>query len=357
MRLRSCTLTIVSVFLLLFMRGPAAQASAGNSSTLTVASGWITGANGSAIPGMTIDLYAWPSDKILKGLRDGQSVPRELIATAASNSAGQFSLRVSKGTLSASALSAGNANLEADAGSASWFFTASAKDPVITSIHLTGVAASESPDYCTPWRFLKEEPPSWATVGQAYIASNATHVTQSFTYTTGQSSTLGVGLSYSGKAGSFSASGTVSTSSTYNMYFPSFSASTLYRTLFDVGLYYDVCGQPGRIVAGGSDVYHGSRYQVRSNGWYGAGESFEHPKALPKATYCGLQPPGSAVSTSSERAVTWSAGFGIGVVNFGGVAQTGYDSSAQVTINFGAYRYLCGTNAPPSKAALLVVKK
>lgn len=88
-----------------------------------------------------------------------------------------------------------------------------------------------------------------------------------------------------------------------------------------------------------------------------AGESFEHPKTLPEATYCGLQPPGSGISASDERAITWSTGFSIGVVNFGGQAQTGYDSSAQISIRFNASRELCGTNAPPAKAALLVVEK
>jgi hypothetical protein len=155
------------------------------------------------MPDITVDLYAWPSDKVLKGLKAEETVPRKLIATATSNSAGKFSLSVSKETLSASAVSSGNANLEADAGTASWFFTVNTKNPVITSIHLTGLAGPESP----------------------------------------------------------------------------------------------------------------------------------------------------------ERAITWSTGFSIGVVGFGGQAQTGYDTSAQISITFNANRELCGTNAIPAKAALLVVKK
>jgi hypothetical protein len=339
------------------MPAATAQAVAASPSTLTVATGSVTGVNGTATPDTIVDLYAWPSDQVLKGLKGGATVPRKLIATATSNSAGKFSLEVSKETLSASAVSSGNANLEADAGSASWFFTVNAKNPAITSIHLTGVAVSESPDVCIGWQFVKEEPPQWATVGQAYIASNATHVVQSFTYSTGQSSTLGVGLSYTGKAGSFSADGTVSTSSSENMYFPSFSDSTLYRTLFTVGLYYTVCGHGGRGKNAGSDLRPGANYMVQSNGWFGAGETFEHPKTLPKATYCGPQPAGSGMSTNHERAVTWSTGFSIAVVGFGGQAQTGYDTSAQISLTFNAPRYLCGTNAIPAKAALLVVKK
>jgi hypothetical protein len=194
-------------------QAPGAQAK------VTIASGTATAANGSAVRNAIIHLYAWPSGKVLQALKPAQEVPRTLVATATANSAGKFSLSVAPGTLSANAVSSGFVNLEADSGSATWFFSADAAKPAATAIRLTG-AGTESPDYCTPWKEVKNLGPQPSIVGQAYIASDYKHVTDSFTYTAGQSSSLGVGISPSGKKGTFTASGTVSTSSTANQSFP-----------------------------------------------------------------------------------------------------------------------------------------
>jgi hypothetical protein len=84
-------------------------------------------------------------------------------------------------------VSSGFVNLEADSGSATWFFSADAAKPAATAIRLTG-AGAESPEYCTPWKEVKNLGAQPSIVGQAHIASNYKHVTDSFTYTTGQSS-------------------------------------------------------------------------------------------------------------------------------------------------------------------------
>jgi hypothetical protein len=47
---------------------------------------------------------------------------------------------------------------------------------------LTG-AGTESPGYCAPWKEVKNLGAQPAIVGQAYIAGNYKHVTDSFTYT------------------------------------------------------------------------------------------------------------------------------------------------------------------------------
>jgi hypothetical protein len=103
-------------------------------------------------------------------------------------------------------VSSGFVNLEADSGGATWFFSTDAAKPAATAIRLTG-AGSDSPDYCTPWKEVKNLGAQPSIVGQAYIASNYKHVTDSFTYTKGQSSSLGVGISPSGKKGTFCLAG------------------------------------------------------------------------------------------------------------------------------------------------------
>ena len=218
---------------------------------VTVASGTATAANGSAVRDAIIDLYSWPSGKVLQALKPGQEVPRTLVATATANSAGKFSLSLAPGTLSANAVSSGFVNLEADSGSATWFFSTDAAKPAATAIRLTG-AGAESPDYCTPWKEVKNLGAQPSIVGQAYIASNYKHVADSFTYSRGQSSSLGVGISPSGKKGTFTASGTVSTSSTANQSFPTEGpGNTLFLTFFKAGVYHDVCGTTGKVMPDG----------------------------------------------------------------------------------------------------------
>jgi hypothetical protein len=321
-----------------------------------VASGTATTSSGSAVRGASVDLYAWPSAKVLQALKPGQDVPRTLVATATANSAGKFSLSLAPGTLSAHAVSSGLANLEADSGSATWFFSTDAAKPASTTIRLTG-AGTEPPDYCTPWKEVKNLGIEPAIVGQAYIASNYKHVTDSFTYTAGQSSSLGVGISPSGKKGTFTADGTESTSSTKNQGFPTQGpGNTLYLTFFKVAVYHDVCGTTGKVTQHGAAGASHQRYIVRSNGWAG-GDKIEHPRSAPTANHCVPEAAGGSFQTSNERAVTWSAGFSIPILGFNAQAQTGYDTSAQISLVFGATGSLCGTNDYPGGAAQVVAKK
>lgn len=323
---------------------------------VTVASGTATAANGSAVRDAIIDLYAWPSGKVLQALKPGQEVPRTLVATAIANSAGKFSLSLAPGTLSANAVSSGFVNLEADSGSATWFFSTDAAKPAATAIRLTG-AGTESPDYCTPWKEVKNLGAQPAIVGQAYIAGNYKHVTDSFTYTRGQSSSLGVGISPSGKKGTFTASGTVSTSSTANQGFPTEGpGNTLFLTFFKAGVYHDVCGTTGKVKPDGASGEPHQRYVVRSTEWV-SGDKIEHPRSAPRANQCTPQEAGSSFQTTNERAVTWSAGFSIPPLGFNGQAQTGYDTSAELSFAFGSTGELCGTNDYPPGAAQVVAKK
>jgi hypothetical protein len=78
---------------------------------VTVATGTIVSATGSSMPGVTVDLYAWPSDQVLRSLKNGQFVPWKLLATTATSAAGRYSLQIPVGTLKAAAVETGFANL------------------------------------------------------------------------------------------------------------------------------------------------------------------------------------------------------------------------------------------------------
>jgi hypothetical protein len=315
-----------------------------------VAVGTVAGTGGRAAPGATVDLYAWPSDLVLQGLKPGQVVPRTLIATTTASPAGAFTLRVAPAELAADAVSGTYANLEVQAGTRSWFVAWNTADPApAIRLHLAGA----TPAICET-ELQRQLKPAWAIVGQSYALSNIPSITQSFTYSASQSSTLGVGFSPTAKFGSFSASGTVSNSTTTGEVFPSYGrGNEWYQTLFRVGLYVKACSTGGHVRP---DVIVG--YYSRPDGWK-SGEHVEHPKNAPATPGWACTPylRGGQFYTQNERAITWSGGLTVTAIGFNGQAQTGYSTSAQVTYVFGQNGYACGTNQNPPYAAQVVAKK
>lgn len=333
-----------SLILAISVSLPASAAIKAELSGQLIAVGTVTDARGTPEPNATVRLYAWPSDTVLQGLRLGQKVPTTLMATATTSSQGTYSFRVPQATLSSVAASSGIANLEADSGSSSWFFTRKASGPATAT--RVNLAVPKIGPTCTPWIYQNQLKRAWATVGQSYDP-HATHVTQGFTYGAGQSSTLGVGFSTSNKVGSFSADGTDSVSSEAGQSFPSFGVSNvLYRTQFREARYRRSCESGGY------------RYLVRSNGWAG-GEKIFHPARAPKYPTWTCEPylKGSSFYTHHERAVTWSTGLTVVAVGFDGQAQTGYSTSAQVTYTFHADHEVCGTNSVPVQAPQTIVRQ
>src|ERR1022692_1115889 len=94
--------------LLAFGSLPAGSASPG----AAVVAGTVTSPGAAAMPGVTVDLYAWPSDAVLKAMKPGEAVPTTLRATATTDNAGEYTLRVPAGRLKAAAVESGYANLE-----------------------------------------------------------------------------------------------------------------------------------------------------------------------------------------------------------------------------------------------------
>jgi hypothetical protein len=318
-----------------------AATNSGSGSGQLVATGTVRATGGQGMPGATVSLYAWPSDGVLQSLKPGQEIPMTLLATAKSDSSGGYQLRASAGALLNAAVYNGYANLEIDSGAASWSFpyratTASPANSPAASADVPTV--NLIPRYPPPchWVYDGQLKPSWARIGQGYVIASG--ISQRFTYNSGQNSSLGVGLSESGDAGSFHVGGTREESS---------SQSQNFRTHYKGDDWYHSleCSGEGTV-----------QYRVRSDGYFG-GAKDSNPGKRPRYQECAQEPGGQKVTTHNETAVTWSLGFHIDVVDFDGSAQTGYDSSAQLVYKFGNQGgYECGTNneAPASAPQLLV---
>lgn len=52
---------------------------------MAVAGGTMLNASGVAMPGVAVNLYAWPSDAVLQALKPGALVPTTLLATVTTN--------------------------------------------------------------------------------------------------------------------------------------------------------------------------------------------------------------------------------------------------------------------------------
>src|ERR1700729_1581995 len=85
----------------------ASSPTAATSGTAAVAGGTVTSITGAAMGNQTVDLYAWPSDAVLKAMKPGQMVPTTLLATATTNRTGKYLLMVPTTKLKAAAVESG----------------------------------------------------------------------------------------------------------------------------------------------------------------------------------------------------------------------------------------------------------
>ena len=348
-----------------------AAARTGSSSGQLVATGTVTAASGNAMPEAKVSLYAWPSSAVLVGLHPGQNVPRKLLATTTADSQGRFSFRVPPATLASAAVSGGNANLEADSGTATWFFV----QPVSSTAPATSVSLrNASPDECEDWTFTEQLHQRWGTVGQSYDP-HATHVTQSFTYSGKQSSTISIGVTYA-NGSTYHYGGKVSVSTASGEKFETLTkpSNNLYQTHFRIAKYRKLCVE-GSTSGSVSAPEHGAStsqrciscqiyHMVRSNAWAG-GEQYQHPAHGPSYKQVDCEPfpasPGhpSSFYTQNATAVTWTASEGLTVeeVKFDLSISTGYSRSAKVTYKFKANRQVCGSNNVPTQAQRTIAVK
>jgi hypothetical protein len=200
---------------------------------------------------------------------------------------------------------------------------------------------------CGPTTLYKRLGEHWVALGGVYL--DTTGVSGQLEYSTGSTTTVGVGLSASGASGSFSAGGTASSSSDDDSIFPKHAkvSKTIDWTHFDFNEYRTICNGGG-----------GARYEVRV-GAYNGGAAETAASSFPAAPYCEPYPAGHTETIHHSTAVTWSAGANIGApVGFTATAQSGYNDQTSLTFHFGAAHRLCGTKGKPGGTpSRLVAKK
>ncbi len=399
-------ITLAAAALTLGVLAPAsAGASTAASSGVGVAAGTVTNASGAAMADVLVDLYAWPSDSVLKAMKPGQTVATTLLATATTNSAGGYSLQVPATELKAAAVESGFANLEIYSASGIWFLSYQTDslpaDPPgavtvnladSTSSYACGYEANGQPYDFTGFKLLKHTAPASAVVGQGYIVRGKATAGDwvSFDYTQAsshtQSTSLGVGLSGYGVSAGYESDGANTSTARRSEGFPRAFGYALFQTLFSTAQFRGEClsPQPNTPVPRkqqhgycpkviiepktGYKVYvHMCLWLVKSTGWFG-GATTTYPKSAwaTPAQYCAPQERGTHFDADYGAAVSWAHGYQLGTAlnikglnltaSFGSTAQTGYDANALLDYGFAQKGYLCGLNAPISSASVLVAR-
>jgi hypothetical protein len=376
---------------------PASQAAA--SSGLTVATGQITGVSGQALPGLKVDLYAWPTDAQLKSVPQGKRVPWKLMDSTTTSSSGSYSLQAGQAALKAAAAGTGSANLVVyTAAGQSWFpyRIQSGAHPAYqpATVNVTSTAKPNCGTYTVdghkiPYLFSgyfkeRQRAAAWAVVGQGYIvrSSGTRGDTLTFKYTRGsshtQSSSLGVGVSGYGFDAGFTSDGSKTSSASHAEPFGTWRRNSLFETQFNVEQYRAICyslvnhrkhlHQHGKCPTRYKKSFfvYKCLWMLSSSSW-ATGTKVPHPSSAPRATHCAQFSHNTGFDSDFGTAVSWSKGYQVGAAdgakgvnlkaNFGTKAQTGYDANALLSFHFARNGYMCGTNAGPATAAQLVQRR
>jgi hypothetical protein len=382
------------------------SAGASTATSAAVATGTVIASSGAAMPGATVDLYAWPSDAVLRAMKVGSAVPTTLLGTVTTNKAGRYTMRVTATKLKAASVESGYANLEIYSPEGGlWFFPyqtgglpAQAAAPVTvnlgskTSKPSCGKAPAGQEYGLTSFTKLNNGKPAWAIVGQGYIvkAKQTGGDTVAFEYTQGsshsQGTTLGLGISGYGLFAGYKTGGTDVSTAHRTAGFPTKFGNSLFRTEFSTATYRAECvglvkdrktvfqeqkNYCPRTITEPKTGYkvdvHKCFWEVRSTGWF-TGTNLLYPKYAPATPggNCSQWVAGSSFDTDFGTAENWSSGFDLGATvgikganlraSFGSSAQTGYDANAYMDFTFHKNGWMCGTNASPGTAALLVLR-
>jgi len=184
-------------------------------------------------------------------------------------------------------------------------------------------------------------------VGEVY---SGPHSTADFRYSSGSSSTLGVGFSVTGQSGTFSASGTSGISSVNTIDYPTQAANkkTVFQSTFGYQkIHMKMPGTTGCVDQG---------YRVRPYQWQGAMLSYAAATA-PTANYCSAAQAGGAVTKDTGTAITFTNGLAIaGVIGIDLSTRTGFNTNAKIKHVFASAGQLCGSNNYWPDAARIVGK-
>lgn len=347
-----------------------------------VIEGRISTKGGSAFAaGARVELLAWPSSEVVEATAVGQSVHSVPVAKGRVDADGRFSLRI--GDVKALARYASKSGMvDFDIRSVSgdhialYGFskhlvsgdTASLVDPHggaptdarVTALGPTPAArnlgrdrsntVSNKTDICGQTKVQTYAPVN-VIVGATYLTTTGS---TRFSYTSGASSSLGIGFSLTGTYGSWSLNGTSSKSSSSTVDFGArTSGSWIDKTQFGYAKWAYWC-YPVYDTYDPSDIY---AYEARVDVFQGGG-TYVSTSAV-SATNCAPLSPGVTWTVSTSTASGWSTGVNMaGPLGINLSSKTGYSSSAKLTYkNTGTVSHkVCGTTGPPSSPGLLLLK-
>ncbi|QGN59036.1 hypothetical protein [Nostocoides sp. HKS02] len=215
-----------------------------------------------------------------------------------------------------------------------WVLPLPSTDPFVNGTGGSANVASPSIVVCS-WILVSDLGPKTVWVGGTYV--RATGVSADLQYSSGASSSLGVGVSTTGAYGSYSASGTMSIASTGSIDYPTNYGFQHDYTQFVYGKYGYSC-----------DIYPGyKQYQVRARYWAGGASTYS-PSTAPSVPYCLSYGSGVTVTQQTSMAYTFSTGADTsGSIGIDLSSQSGYSSTLKLVFRFTATRHLCGTNGYP----------
>jgi hypothetical protein len=197
------------------------------------------------------------------------------------------------------------------------------------------------PIYCTST--LKQVySPNWVLIAELYPGP---HATVDFTYAVGAQSTLGIGVSVSGSAGSFSQGGkiTVGSSGSVNFAVVPQNSRRVQETQWRYAKWDLSCPTA-------------PHFEARPYAWVG-GSTYYTPASTPSAPYCTPYLAGDRPSIDQHRAIEWSNGVRIsGIIGVDLSTTTGFTTKAAQQWTFLANGRLGGTNDYPFQARTTVGK-
>jgi hypothetical protein len=339
-----------------------------------VVSGHVRDGRGRPAGGRAV-LVAFPPQEVMSAAKVGDSVRLRPIGKARIDPTGAFALRVDPAIrLRDFASKSGVVDLEilvaGPFGSTSHAFSRKldargALSPEISPIHGARSRTSAStidltveqsptptgsdrtrrlaapPIYCTST--LKQlYSPVWVLVAELYPGP---HATVDFTYAAGAQSTLGVGVSVSGSAGSFSQGGKITVGSSGSVNFAAVPQNQrrVEQTQWRYAKWDLSCPTA-------------PHYEARPHSWVG-GSTYYTPASTPSAPYCTPYLAGDRPSIDQHRAIEWSNGVRIsGIIGVDLSTTTGFTTKAAQKWTFLSSGRLCGTNDYPFQARTTVGK-
>jgi hypothetical protein len=202
------------------------------------------------------------------------------------------------------------------------------------------------PDHAhCPVTVLKNLGNKWTNIGSTYLLHSG--LWAQFTWLYGQSSSLGVGFSTSGKYGTFTAYGSNSQTALARSGFKGMRGPDI--RLYQTEFYFVELGDP--------PIYHCTQHYIESAYWFGGSWYHNLKSKAPVANTCAPQRAGTSETINTGKAHDYEFGYSVPVLGFGGSSQTGWDNSAEIKYVWGGVNgAICGDGRTPLTSPIVEAK-